>query len=670
MSYRFSHWPYLTAMFIMTVFLTIVAQQPTNVYADNSEEDPFLSSGRSFGPIMPTNFCEVCGDCCSGSSHQVDSKAWNNMAWQTFISLNWPHEPNGNPGQPMGCTNNPCDPDPGNQCPDLHKWQTYSFTEIIERFNNNYTDPDNYPDTVWWSYNNKFQMIRNEPGLSNNQLNPGPWNSPKIPKPTYPHTNHQIIGGFSKSNNATRRLGELFDDAVINRPLIDRNGKFTLYQIFVNQSYWEWVEHSGYFDKAKQIEDVQNSNHNKFIPPPTYGTYASYNDFPGGFPGFPGYPGDPGDSGHPDVPHLPVYAQQGALSIKVAWRQLNENDNASRYYTRKVYYQNNNTTIDYCGGEPEGPITVGMVGMHIFRYTPETGPFPNGIDYESGTPGYTTTGFWMTFEHVDNVKGTPSEGTVASYNSDCPPALSGYTYQGNCTDAVPDLQVAWPLNGPPPSVDDVDHYLGGLCSPQSPDKISQVYRIAPSQANLNQSSVAGVNAVFRKRLRPPFHYYQLVNTIQPLELTTDFPQDFSQTNATFIPPIKNNRTAVSIPYLTNTSLEPYTQYNFLSPNHANELAPVTSEIDRRAISCINCHAFAGPAGAQNLNSTSDCGDKPCDPSWYGLPDVYQDGRQIMSFLIQQAGTSCSPDINLDSDVDTDDLLLVVEGWGDCDETYC
>ena len=562
-------------------------------------------------PGMASNICNIAN--CEPDSSCPETEKWDQVYWtmlarSTFHAVMRPHNSNGNAGEPADLTIN------------------------CSVFN----DPDNHPDTVFWSYNNKFQLFQNKPGLTrHDDLDPGEWNNPRISKPTreYHGKHYPILGGFSKSNLLDVRLTELFDDAVIDRPLIDRNGNLVLYQIYVNQCYWEWVRNNGYFDAHKQKLDIDQDK---------------FQDSPDGT----------GQQLPTWFTNLPPYAQQGPLSMKVAWRQLNATEVASnRYYTQKVFYENNGApgTEDYCG-ENDGPITIGMVGMHIFRKTPNTGPH---VDNNSGLK----SGFWMTFEHVDNVN-----GSSPSFNWNCNAASSGYTMRGGCDNAVADpLTQPWPENGPPPNANVTSNYPNGLCGPQSPGNRSQVFRITESQSNLNANVTHHSNHCWESTYNlltcGPLAYYQLVGTIQPMATT----RNSTQVNATaaFVPPVNDSTTLVNARYLTNTSLEPYSQYNFISSITNTQMSPITSVHERKAMSCINCHAMAAPSGSPLLNAHATH-----EPSWNHLPDVENGAKQIMTFLLQQAGNSCAPDINLDSTVDLSDLLSSLDHWGPCQDFNC
>ena len=116
--------------------------------------------------------------------------------------------------------------------------------------------------------------------------------------------------------------------------------------------------------------------------------------------------------------------------------------------------------------------------------------------------------------------------------------------------------------------------------------------------------------------------------------------------------------------MTNTSMESYSQYNFLS-NAApeSELAPISNFDNRQAMNCINCHAFSAPVGTPTLVYGNTI-----EPTWAGVPT--SNSLQVFTFLLGGATLSCSTDINLDTTVNTDDLLLMMDGWGVCQGHYC
>ena len=657
---------------ILVMLFALLIQVPTAAHAitNGSDDSPSidccdlianLERHRKPSPFIPDSFLDITAGDQSGCN-ALTAFDWSNMMWQTFIALNWPHDSNGIGGQPLGSELSADD------------WQLFTIEEIFDRFNGNYTDPNNYPDTVFWTYNTKRQLLIEESGLSNEEMNPGPWENPVREKPEreYMGESYRILGSVSKFSRRKNRLDQLFNTATIHRPLIDRNGNFVLYQIFINKKYWDYVRDNRYYDAAYQTKDIMVDCQGQGQPDDCWrgDDYVGQSDL--GFKQAPLF----GENMEPD------WLTHGIISLKVAWRQLNATEaNSGRYYTRKVYFENNGapSTDDVCG-DHGAPVTIGMVGFHIFRGTADTGPHNVWAPADVGVPSG-QSGFWATFEHVDNVN-----GTAPSFNSNCQDAPSGYTIRGTCIDAVPNYNsTAWPENGPPPNASVTSNYPGGLCGPQSADNISQIFRIPESKANLSNSNTTTVNTFFQNYLAgTPFQYYQLVQTIQPLSLSPSSctggappPTD----GFAFIPPLPSDvpdpwagDRYLNISYMTNTVLEPYSQYNFLqmySNGETRRMAPISSEVDRNAMNCITCHSMAKPVPGKYYNS-----NHTQEPSYvgrvpYGSNDRSEGrGMQIMSFLLGQAATSCPADINLDSVVDAADLLNALEGWGDCNEPFC
>ncbi len=580
----------LWALVVLSI-AAIATQLSTRAVADGSNG----ASVPPWGNTTPWKMPQAIFD--ETTNKPPSSEDWLRFGWDTFIAMNWPHdEASGNPGAP----------------------------DVSGDIVTSYNSPANYPKTVWWSYNGKFQLFYELPkGTPNADLYPGEWDAPLSPKPMF--DGHQVIGDFSKAGDLSNRLRDQLDEAFIDAPLIDANGKFVMYQIFVNQSFWQYVINTGYYDGSQQSKDVAND---AFIGMPKYGNSK-----------------DPNSSGQGWYGNLPDYAQQGAMSVKVAWRQLTEDEiDSGRYYTREVYYENNTEDAnDLCADPNNAPITVGMVGMHILRLTPTTGQ----------------TWFWSSFEHVDNVV-----GPNASFNAGCAAAASGYTRRGTCIDAVTNIATdPWLTDYPPLNGDDPANYPDGLCGPQSNSTRSQIFRIAETQANLAIGTpVQTTNAEYQAALAgTPWQYYEQINTTQPLSQTSDADCDC------FVPPLTDN--LINVCDMTNTSMESYSQYNFLAESSSGgmntELAPVISFENRQAMNCINCHAFSAPVGTPRIAPSNT---NESTSSWVGVPT--SNHLQVFTFLLGSAVISCSADINLDGDVDMNDLLQVVDAYGNDCYGYC
>ena len=99
--------------------------------------------------------------------------------------------------------------------------------------------------------------------------------------------------------------------------------------------------------------------------------------------------------------------------------------------------------------------------------------------------------------------------------------------------------------------------------------------------------VESVNDEYRAALPAPWKYYRLLNTIQP-----------DPSGPSCIPPQENN--TVNTAYLTNTTMETYTQYyDFISLAKCDGSVP-----DPVSMNCTDCHAVAMPLGAPTVDYLS------------------------------------------------------------------
>ncbi|MEE2907945.1 MAG: hypothetical protein VX527_08955 [Planctomycetota bacterium] len=491
----------------------------------------------------------------------ASNEEWLRFGWESFIAMNWPHQPGGQGGEPN---------------------KNLSICDSIA--------PDF--DTAWYTYNQKMQLFQT------NATAPGQWSNPTLPVPTheYDGDEYRIFGMPAKASSFIDELLagapiDLFDEAGSNAPLFDQNGKIVLFEIYVNESFWTYIQQFQYYDRLIQKNAVADD----------------------AFVGFPmtGQASDPGMNGV----EIPDYAQQGAMSVKVSWKQLTDEEvESDRFYTREVYYRNSNG-ISICsdGGEP---VTIGLIGMHILRLTPNTG----------------STWFWSTFEHVDNVTvghGANAPATPSlnpGLGSDCPPPYAGgYTCVDSCTNTNGSS-----VGCAPEEVTETS-YPDGVCEPLM-DNIPNVSRVVPIS-----TEIEAVNAEYQAVLAgTPWAFYKQINTLQPASLE-DAPI-CSDGNAAHVP---NGNPAddyglsnlMNTCDLTNTSMETYTQAD---------------------TSCISCHAYATPVLAD-------------DQKYNGLPINTE--YQVFTFLMSDAKNNCPSDINLSGYVNIHDILYVLDNWGYC-EGYC
>ena len=571
---------------------------------------------------------------------------WLRFGWNTFIAMNWPHLETGIKGQP----------DPTG--------------DIVA----SYSDPETYPRTSWSTYNDKFQLVL--PAA----IPPGDWNNPIETNETisYQGSAYKVLGieNLSKAISLTYRIRDLFGQATSHNPLLDNQGRLCLYEIYMNESLWTYMQKSGYYDQKAQYA-AYNIN----------GTQAS-NFY--GFPAF-GDHRDPQPDGADWYGNMGEWARQGAMSVKIAWKQLSQDEiESGRFYIRKVYYSNNvnDSICSENGAIPDGPddpngaappITVGLMGMHILRLTPSTG----------------RTWFWSSFEHVDAVNTNPSGESFLNNGDDCQyPANSGYTFTNSCQDAVADEPGGRPFPRAAPTEVSTGTWQHGLCDIAGYNSnTSSIYRIEEMNDVLTDPLISSINNEYQQALsNSPWQYYQQIGTIQP----------GSNPGGCFIPPNSpeilptvptggdpddnpwaQRDVPVNLCYMTNVTMESYTQYNFNtnSQSWADRIVPTTNlavdnDVHAKRMSCINCHVYAAPYGsgyfdAGLIQPSNNAYPLPTDtsgnsyPSWDGMPTSNR--NQVFTFFLHQARSSCTADVDLSGIVDIDDLFDVIDNWGDCPE---
>ena len=485
----------------------------------------------------------------------TDPESWLRFAWDGFIALSWPQLEGGQPGEP-DTTTTLCD------------------------------SPDRRPAFLQWM---QKQQLLLEGGAS-----PGTWEEPTYTTPMYQPPDGgpalPLLGALSKHDDPD--LVDEFDEAFSRRPLLDQNGHHVLFQIFLNKSEFEYFNQNGYYDAVNQYR--------AFLPG-------------GSFKGFP-HDGEPGNFDPPI--ELEDWARQGAIELKASWKQLDADEIASgRFFMQDVYYASNITAAD----PPCGPVTVGLVGLHVLQLTPSTG----------------STWFWSSFEQIDNVEvGADHPTGRPSFNpgpdGDCPPPIpggypDGYTCNAEvCTPAEPPFGSEDCPPQPPEPNGPID-----VCNPD-PARAVNVSRIPEMTI---PASVQAINQEYQDQLPAPWRYYQLLNTIQP-----------DDDGPCCIPPLADNN--VNTCYLTNVTMETYTQYyDFISLPKC-----YGSETTSFSMNCTDCHAVAMPLGAPLYEDTP-------------YPDPHY---QVFTFMLNNADSSCPADQNFDGVVDGIDLAILLGTWATYD----
>ncbi|MEL6865239.1 MAG: hypothetical protein AAFP19_12505, partial [Bacteroidota bacterium] len=425
---------------------------------------------------------------------------WLQFGWASFIALNWPAD-----------NNWPKSGDGGKPNRDMH----ITDKAAAKR------------PTVWQTYLAPGQLFL-EKGA-----HPGTWDQPVEEFTT--KSNGQkllpVLGGFAEKGlyflNQNPVVGlALYDLATTPNPVIDQNKNYVLLEVRLNQSEFEYFTQTGYYDACKQSAVLA----------------AAPADFQ--------YLPQTGNK------NLPEWAQQGAVEIKASWKILEaDTDITHRYFTTEGYYLSpSHDTL--------GPYTLGLVGLHILRNTPNSAK----------------TWYWATFEQIDNVKIYDQEVPIRpdgqplapSFNPGPAGAEPQYAIGFDSTGRM-DLANLHNLNPPVygnPVVKPVMLEAGKAMPPRAertPVDCSRVTAIPDDVQEMNkayQAQLAGT----------PWQYYEMINAIYPdpngeweLHQPNNQPLD---------PPVYVNDSA-----LVNTTMETYLAYKLS---------------DWKLDNCLSCHYDAKP----------------------------------------------------------------------------
>ncbi|MFC4991671.1 hypothetical protein [Rubritalea tangerina] len=191
---------------------------------------------------------------------------------------------------------------------------------------------------VWETYLAPSQIFKPDGSM------PDAWGTPEKS-----HTKSK--GGRSLKDTSKRaHILDEVDEAFFNKetplpPIVDLNKAYVRYEVRINKSEYDYIVTNQLYNLEGQSAFLANSK--------------AKIEFPKGVSG-----------------SSPV---RGAMELKVAWKKLGENDDASKFHTihPEVYDPNSKT---YSSGA-----AYGMVGMHIMVRTEDA---PEWV--------------WATFEHVDN----------------------------------------------------------------------------------------------------------------------------------------------------------------------------------------------------------------------------------------------------------------------------
>lgn len=343
-------------------------------------------------------------------------------------------------------------------------------------------------------------------------------------------------------------------------PLYDQNGKEVRYEIFVNDEEYDYIVANKLYNLDGQIEYSQKYHKPVNFPSGDYNT-----------------------------------GELGIIELKLAWKELSEDDIDSRFYTQEVLLPklkpdgepelDSNGNFKSCEGKK-----MGLVGMHISQKTKSS---PQWV--------------WATFEQVDNIV---VDDTVF---------VDGKRLHASFHDYSPAGQTL-PVNVPPikrnsegkPDADGV--------------KKTQVSRPIPitglaQKVNREyQQALAEVNS--------PLQYYELIDTQWPTAPYPDFPDYGAVAGSPFpsnLPEgITRKSTGAPAPvYLTNSTMETYLQAGNQTAQFQENGFPFDDTQVFGTESCMGCHFSAGIATGYEMKNLNGKvvkvpvfgGDLTADFSW-------------------------------------------------------
>jgi hypothetical protein len=359
-------------------------------------------------------------------------------------------------------------------------------------------------------------------------------------------------------------------DQAFTGPLIDQNGNFVRYESYMNRTQYDYIVENELYNQEGQ--EAFSAQQRRMIQ----------------------FPANQATS-----------IKQGSIGIKLAWKELGENDVPERFLTRRVIivktrFENNKPI------KTKVPATVGLVGMHVTALTQSA---PNWI--------------WATFEHVDNVatndldlihaKSGPKRVRPSFNNPDLPTKLVNRLEARN---ALPDKNgqfTTW------------DEKLT-----TTPTQLTRVVPIPLSLQQLNQEVQEKL-----KRIASVFQYYELVGVQWPSQ--PGFPA-FGGGSGSAPESILYKAPGKVVPvYLLNTTMESFFQggeqvagpleeddrlpFGFFADKPAEQITPDRTKVFGTE-SCVGCHFSAGAVVAFRKDEN---GKLLRDPMGFKIPVYGKNG---------------------------------------------
>lgn len=325
----------------------------------------FVASYRAMGvfdsrysppPITLDNFKELPQIAISNNA-----LAFADIAWKTFVTLNWPANYDGSPIKQVAFGEAPSAP---------RVWEFYRTPEEVFLANGenpllNISNP--FARTL------KLDLIKGQGSGSpeNKELQKNLQNS------------RAWIEKVIKSGECPTKIIPSPDEKKLllnNIPIVDKQGNYIILEIHLNPNEFKQIVENQWYD-ASQLAEYNKKNNLEFKS-----TKSSI-----------------------DAP----------IEVKAAWRVFDANsslEEKARYYTTKrvlaIPKEQYVCTTDNCGTDDPilEEVEVGLIGFHISYKIPEQ---------QSSTPGW----IWATFEQVDNLEVlNPPQGVDLKptlFNPDC-----------------------------------------------------------------------------------------------------------------------------------------------------------------------------------------------------------------------------------------------------------
>ena len=349
------------------------------------------------------------------------------FAWRSFVAMNWPASVSFDRGNTTQVTR---------AVPDATKSIGQSLPidpTVWEMFQPNWYvfTPNNPPPPGFGGWNQDV-ALPSACGTLQRSAESAPGITPAL------RSSFRSLSSLSKFDPMPG-VGQAF-----SAPLIDQNGYYARYEIRMNFPAFDFIVGNQFYLASKQNAWIQQ---------------GKLFDFP-----------------------VQTSDQSGAIFIKAAWKTLSEDEKRSgRFHTALAFMF---TPENGAGTTCAGPVTVGLVGLHIVQKTKN---FPAWI--------------WSTFEQIDNTPPDPAKpgpgpwsffkagATPINRKPVCPTTLSP-----DCKDWQP---TSSHLN---------DKTLGP----------TQAFRSNPIPSSPNQPALADLNKAAQDALRQinpqtEWQFYQLVD---------------------------------------------------------------------------------------------------------------------------------------------------------------